>query len=192
MKLDEAKRTRLIIDIAGTAFCVAATAVFYVLALGPMLVQENQADTFREKVNAQRAIARGLTQTLAKGKTALRQAKRELAESPLHLAPVTAVNTRILAVTTLARECGLKLDVVLPGATSRGLRYETVPIHLSGTGNYRTCVDLLHRLRLKFPDTTVSSLDLGADPADPKAVARFSIDLMWHAASKAGGPRAGG
>ncbi len=182
MKLDDAKRARLIIDISGTALCLVATGLFYVIGLGPLLGEQKQAATSRAKINAQRAIARGLTQKLAKDKARYRVAQRELAESPLQLAPVTDVNKRILQVTALARECGLKLDVVLPGAPSTGRRYETVPIHLSGTGNYRTCVDLLHRLRQKFPDTTVTSLDLGADPAEPKAGARFSIDLLWHAA----------
>jgi len=184
MKLSPAKRSRLIIDISGAALCLVATGMFYVIGLGPLLGEQRQAATSRAKVNAQRAIARGLTQTLARDKTAYRAAQRELAESPLQLAPVTDVNKRILEVTALARECGLKLDVVLPGVPSAGRRYETVPIHLSGTGNYRTCVDLLHRLRQKFPDTTVTSLDLGADPADAKAGARFSIDLLWHAAPR--------
>ncbi len=184
MKLDDAKRMQLMIELVGAGLCLVATGAFYFLGLGPLLSQKEDAATHQAKINAQRSIALDLKHSLEQDRAKLANAERELAESPLQLAPATDVNKRISLVTALARECGLKLDVVLPGMPSTGHRYETVPIHLSGTGNYRTCVSLLHRLRQKFPDTTVTSLNLSADPADVKAVARFSIDLLWHASPK--------
>jgi len=188
VKLDDAKRTRLIIDISGAALCLVATGMFYVIALGPILDELKQAAASRAELDAQRAASQSLTRTLARDQAAYRAAQHELAQSPLQLAPVTDINKRLLDVTALARDCGLKLDIVLPGTATTGQRYETVPIHLSGTGNYGTCVDLLHKLRQKFPDTTVASLDLSADPADTKAAARFTIDLLWHAASTTASP----
>ena len=182
MKIDQSTRARLTIDVAGAGVCLAASAAFYFFGLGPMLSQRKDAENHEAKVAAQRATAADLSRNLASDYGLLRDTQRELAESPLQLAPASNVNARIAMVADLAKACGLKLDIVLPGLPAKGKRFETVPIHLTGTGNYRTCVTMLHRLRQKFPDTTVTSLNLSSDPADPKAVARFSIDLLWHAA----------
>ena len=182
MKIDESTRARWTIDAMGAGLCLAATVAFYFFGLGPMLNARHDADTYQSKVAAERASAADLSQALARDHKMLRGAQRELAESPLQLAPASDVNARIARVADLAKSCGLKLDVVLPGLPAKGKRFETVPIHLAGTGNYRTCVAMLHKLRQKFPDTTVTSLDLSSDPADPKSLARFSIDLLWHAA----------
>ena len=190
MKLDDTKRMRLMIELVGAGLCLVATGAFYFIGLGPLLSQREDAATHQAKINAQRSIALDLKRSLTQDRARLAGAEHELAQSPLQLAPATDVNKRISLMTDLARKCGLKLDVVLPGVPSKGHRYEMVPIHISGTGNYRTCVSLLHRLRQEFPDTTVTSLNLSADPADTKAVARFSIDLLWHASPKlfAGSP----
>ena len=184
MKLDDTKRMRLMIELIGAGLCLVATGVFYVLGLGPLLSRKEDAATHQAKITAQQSIALDLKRSLTQDRAKLAEAERELAQSPLQLAPATDVNKRISLMTDLARECGLKLDVVLPGMPSAGNRYERVPIHISGTGNYGTCVSLLHRLRQEFPDTTVTSLKLDADPSDAKAVARFSIDLLWHASPK--------
>lgn len=182
MKLDDATRTRLTIDATGVGMCLLLTVAFYFIGLSPLLDRRHDAETHEAKVAAQRATAADLSMALAKYYGVFRDAERELADSPLQLAPASDVNTRIAQMADLARNCGLKLDVILPGLPSKGTRFETVPIHLTGTGNYRTCVAMLHRLKEKFPDTTVTSLNLSADPANAKAGARFSVDLLWHAA----------
>lgn len=182
MRLDDVTRMRLTIDAVGAGLCLAVTAALYFFALGPMISARRDAETYEAKVAAQRATAADLSRELASEHAVLRDVEHELAESPLQLASASDVNTRIAGMADLARECGLKLDVIVPGMPSKGKRFETVPIHLSGTGNYRTCVAMLHRLRQKFPDTTVTSVKLSADPADQQAAARFSIDLLWHAA----------
>jgi len=181
MKIDESTRSRLTIDVAGAGVCLAATVAFYFIGLSPLLAARQNAENYEAKLAAERAAAADLSRELANDHGLLREVQRELADSPLQLAPASDVNARIARVADLARACGLKLDVVLPGLPVKAKRFETVPIHLSGTGNYRTCVAMLHRLRQKFPDTTVTSLNLTSDPGDPKAVARFSIDLLWHA-----------
>lgn len=182
MRLDETARIRLTIDVIGTALCIAAAAAFYFFGLSPLLSARQDAEHHEAKVAAKRATAAELSGDLARQHGVLRDAERELAESPLQLAAASDVNARIARVADLARSCGLKLDVIVPGMPQRGKRFETVPIHLTGTGNYRTCVTMLHRLRQTFPDTTVTSLDLSADPADRQAVAQFTIGLLWHAA----------
>jgi len=107
-------------------------------------------------------------QTLQRRLGALQQ---QISDNPLHLQPASAINKRLGELTDLAAQLGLRMEDVQPGKISTTARFETVSIHLAGTGNYRTCVQFLHRLRTGFPDTSVTSLQLTGNPSDPAAAA---------------------
>ena len=176
---------------AGVAACIAATLVFHFMGIRPLLERYSKSESYQAALSAQRGIAKDLAASADDMEENMGDAQKALDESPFHLRPANDVNNRIAQMAALANGCGLKLDEIQPGSPESGLRYETVPIHLAGTGNYRTCVALLHRMRQTFPDTTVIALELTGRPADPESPARFQLELLWHAAP-ASHARAGG
>jgi hypothetical protein len=108
--------------------------------------------------------------------------EQRLVESPLRLQPVSAVNQRLALITELASEQKLKLNEIQPGKAVHGNHYDTVPILITGSGNYRTVAAFLHRLHTTFPDTGVSAFSLSGSPATPDAAATFRFSLAWYAA----------
>jgi len=157
------------------------TLVFSLGGIAPLLRQRAAVAQHRASLAVQRRIASELAESVDSHKTRLAAVRKTLTQSRFQLESSANINERIAKIAALARDCGLKIDEIQVGSSTRGPRYETVAIHLEGVGNYRTCVTLLHRLRQSFPDTTISSLKLSGEPGDPRAVANLCVDLLWHA-----------
>ena len=175
-------RRRWYVDLTGLAVCAGATLVLYLAGVRPLVRRQEHLASRRASLQAQRRLARDLARSLSALEDRLAEARRTLATSPVRLPSSADVNRRIAQVARMATECGLRLDQIQPGPLSDGTRYQTIPFSLVGTGNYRTCATLLHRLRETFPDAAITSLELSGDPSDPHGAARFHIDLLWHAA----------
>ena len=182
MSQENPRRWRWYVDSAGAAICVGMTLIFALGGIAPLLRQRAAFAHHQASLAVQRQIASELAESLDSHEARLSAVRDMLTLSPFQLESSASINERIALVAGLARDCGLKIDEIQIGSSTRGLWYETVAIHLAGVGNYRTCATLLHRLRQSFPDTTVSSLRLSGDPGDPRAVAHFCVDLLWHAA----------
>ena len=171
------------VDLTGAGICLAATLAFYFIGIQPMLHRYTDLASQESTLKAHEQIALNLGTSLKIFRKKLVVTRQTLSDSPFQLKSSADVNMRIDKITTLAKECGLKLDELRPDSPTTGPRYETVPIYLTGIGNYRTCVALLHRLRRTFPDTTITSFELAGNPSNPKAAARFRISLLWYAAA---------
>ena len=169
------------IDAAGAGACVAMTLVLYLTGVQPMLSDHEAFIARQGELVARRSGAAKLDMALAALKTRLNGVEQALAGSSMRLEPVSNVNRRLAEMSRLAAETGLKIDEVQTGAASFGAHYGTVPIHLAGTGKYRTCVAFLHRMREEFPDTGVASMDLTANAANPFGPGTFRFGLTWHA-----------
>lgn len=183
MRTNGSTSWRWFMDAAGAAICIGATLAFYLGGVRPLVQRYTEAESYQSSINAQRKVLSQLTATFVTEQNCLAEAKRALANSPFQLESSADINKRIARIAGLASDCKLKLDEIRPDAPISGLRYETVAIHIIGEGNYRTCVALLYRLRQVFPDTTVTSFTLRGNPNDHKAVASFTIDLLWYAAA---------
>ena len=113
-----------------------------------------------------------------------------LIKERIHLESARNINQRIARLTSLAAGTGLNVNEVLPGATVRGERFDSVPVRMNGTGSYPMCVAFLCKLTRTFPDTSVGSFELAGNPQKPGSPAEFHVDLIWHAAAEdAGGKR---
>ena len=108
--------------------------------------------------------------------------EQALADTPLRLQPMGAVNQRLALMTNLASEAGLTLNDIQPGKAALGAHFATVPIQVGGSGRFPTIVAFLNRLHTTFPDTGVTSFTLSGAPATPGAAVSFKIELAWHAA----------
>ncbi len=64
-------------------------------------------------------------------------------------------------------------------------RYTTVPIRISGEGNYRSVAAFFRRLRERCHDTGVTGFDLKSVDKGDTTESRFVFNLVWYAAPTA-------
>jgi hypothetical protein len=64
----------------------------------------------------------------------------------------------------------------------RSLRYDLVPITMTGRGAYRQCVKFLQGLCSTFRDMSVMQIELSGNPARRDEPEQFRFDLFWYAA----------
>jgi len=170
------------IDATALSICAALTLVVYLLGVDPLV--RAQADRVRQQRELDESAreADDLLAQLTSLKRELAITTQKLADSPLRLQPVSAVNQRIAMITELATQCELQLDQIQPGKAVPGTHYDMVPILLAGTGSYTRSAAFLHQLHTTFPDIGVTTFDLSGSPAEPSRPARFRFDLAWFAA----------
>jgi Tfp pilus assembly protein PilO len=170
------------IDAAGLFVCAALTVFVYATSLHPILVRQVDAVQQAIELDNNKSESENVLSSLTELKRSLANIEQKLAESPLRLHPVTAVNQRIAAITGFADKSGLQINKIQPAAPIAGTHYDTVPIHLAGLGNYQKVAAFLHQLHSAFPDMGVIAFDLTGKPADPKQPAEFRFQLAWFAA----------
>lgn len=176
------KHSWMKLDLTAIGVCLAMTLVVFVLGVQPLLSRKSDIARRQREL----AESREQAQTLAASLTGLRRelagVEHSLAASPLRLQPVSAVNQRLAMITQLAAQQQLTLNEIQPGKAASGTHYDTVPLVLTGSGNYRTLAAFLHRLHQTFPDTGVAAFALRGNPAAPQTPATFRFNLSWYAA----------
>jgi Tfp pilus assembly protein PilO len=169
------------IDLAGAAIIVATALPLLLPRVNPLL----RSGSLLEQQRAQLAIAlrneKDLNGFLVDQRDRLAEIRTSLLKEKIRLESARNVNQRIARLTSLAAGTGLSVNEVLPGATTPGERFDTVPVRMNGTGSYPTCVAFLCKLSSTFPDTSVGSFELAGNPQKPGSPAEFHVDLIWHA-----------
>ncbi len=180
MKIEFLKgRKSLRVDALGVAVVLAGAAAFYCLAVQPLLNRREQQSVQQSQLELQRKNAALMTARAEDLKRKLAQARADLAQCPVKLEPASAVNTRIGRLADLAAQNGLKVDEIQPAEPTYGQDYGCLPIHLIGSGGFRTWTAFLHQLSSAFPDTSVDGFQLSGKPDDPSAPMTFQVDLVW-------------
>ena len=168
------------VDAWGAAAVLALTLLAYFVGLAPMQqrraeVQQRRRDLAQK--SAQSSELAGRARLLG---VRVANVRRELEQNGLRLQPLNGLNQRLAEVTAAAAECGLDVGDIRPGPSISGARHTLVPIDLAGSGNYRNCVEFLHRFHGRFADSGVASFALTRNPADPKAPTTFHFNLIWY------------
>ena len=170
------------IDVIGIVVCLLGALPFCLAGTNPLLRPRVSVADQRAELEALSKTAARLASAIAAQQKILSEMRAALAEGAVQLAPARDVNRRIARLTEIAARTGLEVDEVLPGKARTHPKYDTVPFHVLASGDYPTCVAFLSELRETFPDTSVGSFELSGNPEDPKAPAKFRIDLCWYAA----------
>ena len=182
-RIDVTKLRPIHIDLAGVAVCVLLVLLGYLIGIRPLVVRQKEMAAQEATLDDRYRDAAKLAGTVTALKKRLAGVKKELAESPVKLQPVNRINERIARVADLAAACGMKIDEIQPDKSFSTPRYQTVPIRVVGSGNFKACVKLLRTFHDTFPDTAISSFELKGNPRQPAAPARFEVELLWYAAA---------
>jgi Tfp pilus assembly protein PilO len=166
---------------AGIAACTAlATGIWFTL-IGPTLAQLEKDDAARHELAQRHEKAADLNASLVSTRRQLTTANETLAHSTLKLQPASDLNARLAKLTDLATSCGLTIDEMHPGTLADASKFQTLPVHMAGSGSYPDCAKFLHTLRQSFPDTGVEALEAtNPNPTPQGAAATFRLDLVWY------------
>ena len=171
------------IDAIGVGVCLVAMLLFYLSGIRPILRRREGRAAQEQQLAAQHKNATRLDQRAAVVRDELAGAAKALTASRVQLQPARQINRRIAKLADSASGNGLKLDQIHPGSTTQRGKHVTIPIRLLGSGSYRAWAGFLHDLAIQFPDTSVHSFRLSADPEDQTTAAKFQVDLVWFAAA---------
>ena len=175
------------IHAIGGGCCLALTVAGYLLVARPVIqMQIEQASLRAELLGHQQKLAE-----LDRAERVLKQKRhrieQELAHDRLSLQGVGHLNRRLALIVDSAVASDIVLDETRSGTITAGQMYQTVPISLTGTGNYPGFAAYLRRLHERLPDTCVVSFSLSGSPGSEDAPSRFRYDLLWYAAPAVAG-----
>jgi len=186
VKFDLAQWSGRHLDIVGVAGAVVLTLLVYFGGLQPLRQDYVEQAERQQALTVQQDQALRLEAAQRAVQHRLNGVRAALAENVLPLKPVSSMNVHVASISALAVESGLQIDDVQTGTAAENAHCESVPICLAGGGSYRGCTAFLSRLHERFPDTSVSALELVANRADPAGAGKFRITLAWYAAPKGG------
>jgi Tfp pilus assembly protein PilO len=167
----------------GVVICAALSVAGWILGIQSAQAEyaAHQADLAELKARQKKAAALGAD--LAEAHAALERTLREVSQLPLRLEPATAINLRLSKLDKLCEDSRLSIDERRPGPAIDHPHYQTVTIHLVGTGTYPACATFLHELRKRFPDTAVRSFESSnPNPGRNRSQGTFRFELMWYTA----------
>lgn len=168
-------------DGIGVAVFAGLTLAFIFGMIAPLAMRDRQAAARAEAATRQEQRANAVTASIREASVALEQVRAKLAESPLQLRPLGALNERVAGLVTIASECGLIVQDVRPGDVGKTRKFASVPIHLAGQGSYPNVTRFLQRLHRDLPDVGVGNLKLTGAPEDAAIAARYELDVRWIA-----------
>lgn len=165
----------------GGLVCAAATAIAWFALAAPTLGQLSERRDRQAQLNESRHKAVNLAHDLADARKEMKVLSGQLASNAIELQPASQVNQRLAALTNLATQNGLSLNELRPGAPSETNRYQVLPIHLTGAGDYPSCAAFLHGLHDAYTDVGLSSLEaLNSDSSGATSGLNFQIELVWY------------
>jgi hypothetical protein len=87
-------------------------------------------------------------------------------------------------------EFGLTVDQLNVGEATQGKLLDTIPLRLSGSGDFPDLVRTMRQMRTVFPDMAVTAFQIGASGNDGQAgepTIAFSLGLDWYVAGEGAG-----
>lgn len=173
------------IDAAAIGVLALTTLGGYAGGVGPSIRERAAAMDERGALALAITSAAEAEKDAVIAQAALKELVREVEQKAIDLQPVDALNSRLGALTRLTGECGVAVDEIAPrppeGGT--GVRLSTrVPIHIQGRGGFADVTKFIERVHAEHRDTAVEGITLNAENGVGDGSARFSVDLIWHAA----------
>lgn len=175
------------IDVAGTALVCLFAAVWYLAGLRPLAQAQAARTAMESELAAQEAIAQDKVKLAATQEREIQRAQGEIAASALQVQRVDQINSHVSELEEAAATSGLRVDEIKPSQATALLRFTTVPIRMSGVGDYGAVTLFFRTLRIKFRDTGVTGFRLQLSPAaggEQATELRFELDLVWYAEPK--------
>lgn len=207
-------KTTMFIHAAGIAGVIALSIVGYVAALRPALRATERREEAHQSASQAAKQAATAEAELTDARRKMIQIETDLKSVEVQLIPSGRVNQQIDRLATLAESHQIKLDQLSPGKTTSSRWFSAVPIRMSGTGSFVSCVKFIESVGQRFPDVAVQGLKIDsrwapgqtAGSSSPKTTgggggasenaavrsaagtptpAAFQVEFVWYAAPEA-------
>jgi Tfp pilus assembly protein PilO len=185
------------VDAAGVSLCLGVLAVFYFLAIAPLLSQQSEARWAAESVKAENDRIGRLTAALRLTRQSINSTTQRLGRFGGAGPQAATVNERIASLVELAKSLGLQLAETTPGPPRTGKEFDAIPVRIGGRGTLTGIAKFLDTLHTELADVAVETLDIrggSAGSRDRASDVEFSLLLtsyVEHSARAASAADAG-
>lgn len=170
------------VHAAGVVLCAAITLVGFLVVGRPALQAFMDRASLQAQVTDHQQQVVELELVRKRLNEQLERVERELDADRLTLQGPDFLNTRMAVIVEAASNSRIVIDESRSGSATAGPLFQTVPIHLSGTGSYPGCAVFLRELHQQLPDTGVVTFELNGTPGAAVSAGRFRFSLAWYAA----------
>jgi Tfp pilus assembly protein PilO len=169
------------IEAGGAATCGGLVLLFLLVVVVPLLSHRRDIRDAQATLAHQKAKAASLTSQLNVDKIDLQKTRHAIETSPLALQSDDQLDQRLMDVSNFGKSCGLEIEDLTPGAPLSYPQYQTIPIHVSARGSYRSCLKFMHELHAHCLDVGIKSFRLSGVNTDETDALGAQFDLVWHA-----------
>jgi len=178
-------RTRDVDLAAGAALLAIGGAAFW-FGIRPVFHAEDEQRRLAAQLTASRQQLEVAQSEYEQVRGAIETTRDRLQRSAVVLHTADGLVNRQEEVTSTVTGGGLDLEQLVVGTVFRGELLDTIPLHITGAGEFPRVVAIMHELRARFPDMAITSFQLtggGSEgPSGNSRVVRFVLDIAWYTA----------
>ncbi|MEZ6242908.1 MAG: type 4a pilus biogenesis protein PilO [Phycisphaerales bacterium] len=169
------------VHVGGLGAVALVALAGWLLVARPSSAHEAERELTTRRLAEAEPRLRELEQSLSDTRAATVAARERLESSHGQLSGVGLRNERLTGLTTLAVECGLRIDRMEPSEVVREGMFLTMPIRMEGVGGYPECARFLHLLLERFSDMKMPRRSRSRQAGEERAPGRSGFDLVWYA-----------
>lgn len=170
----------LTIDAGAVAICLATTALFYFVALRPLIVQRVEAADAAVVLSEEERGFDLLDGQCRRTAQRLDQFATRRPDTTLTLEDGSRLNARLDALMQLAQACGLAIEGVHPGVRTHGRSFDVITVQIKTEGTYPNAVTFLHTLHGTYEDISVDGFEARVAGGNATRHASATFDLAWY------------
>jgi Tfp pilus assembly protein PilO len=168
------------LDGAGGAILVGLSIAAWMLVVRPYNAAVTTQQSLEAQLQTELAQAADLRQNVSEARRAAELAEADAEASEIRLLPASQLNSRVAALTNLAAEHKLQVDIIAPSEPVYRTHRGEIPIRIEGKGSYPNVSAFLSTLHRQHKDTALRSMSLTSDPNG--AASGYRVELIWAVA----------
>lgn len=190
MKLGAIKDNKTMpVTLVGVAVCAVLLLMGWLIGLGPLMSESQQATKVVAEADAAEAEAKISKAELDRLQKDLKAIKKRLKEQPVGLKPARQINPLLMEIAAFAKTKKLSITGTRAGQPVALAFYDYVPIELSGEGTYADLLGFIRHVHEQRGDLGVVAFS--ANRTKGGAALAFDIKLAWYVLSDNTGAKHG-
>jgi Tfp pilus assembly protein PilO len=179
---DALKKSMQKVNAAGAAAVILVLAGTVAFGIAPVYKEGTQKIHDANRLKAELAALDGLSQTLAQMEEERKQTEALLAENEKRLPSSSETNVFIKELAKVTNAAGIQVDGTnYPTTLKDSGGYKSLPVQVSGTGDWEACYKFLTGLRsmnrLTRLDSLALEVDKNATAAAERPICRITVNF---------------
>ncbi|MGB0768762.1 MAG: type 4a pilus biogenesis protein PilO, partial [Phycisphaeraceae bacterium] len=166
------------IHFGGGALCALLLSAGWVLGLGPLLSESQQATTVQQRADAAETEASERQEELDRLQQSLAAIRQQLEDQPISLSSASRINPLLATIASWSEEYRLSITRTRAGRPKALTYYDYVPIELAGEGRYGDLLAFFGRLHRDRGDLGLVAFEVRRMSTSGEVA--FDLDLAWY------------